>query len=73
MASDEILKPFILSSKDPGSVVEKTEVSKAALAFNGFTVVGSYSPYPDATILVVSNDEMKNNAAASEHGGFGAV
>ncbi len=73
MADDAILKPFVLGSKGAGSVEEKTEAAKAALASNGFTLVGAYSPYPDATILVVTNDELKNNAAASEHGGFGAV
>lgn len=73
MAEDAILKPFVLGSKGPGSVAEKTDAAKAALASNGFTVVGTYSPYPDATILVVTNDELKSNAAASEHGGFGAA
>ncbi|OHC91084.1 MAG: hypothetical protein A3J87_06660, partial [Sideroxydans sp. RIFOXYB12_FULL_59_6] len=38
-----------------------------------FSVVGNYSPYADATVLIVTNDELKKNAAASEHGGFGAV
>lgn len=73
MADDAILKPFILGSKGTGSIEEKAEAAKAALVSSGFTVVGTYSPYPDATILVVTNDELKNNAATSEHGGFGAV
>ena len=73
MADDAILKPFVLGSKGTGSIEEKAEAAKAALVSSGFTVVGTYSPYPDATILVVTNDELKNNAAASEHGGFGTV
>lgn len=73
LADDAILKPFVLGSKGPGTVAEKAEAAKTALSANGFTVVGSYSPYPDATILVVTNDELKNNAAQSEHGGFGAI
>jgi hypothetical protein len=73
MADDAILKPFVLGSKGTGSIEEKAEAAKAALVSSGFTVVGTYSPHPDATILVVTNDELKNNAAASEHGGFGAV
>lgn len=73
MADEAILKPFILGSKGAGSLAEKTEATKTALAANGFTLAGSYSPYPDATILVVTDDELKNNAAASEHGGFGAI
>jgi hypothetical protein len=73
MADDAILKPFVLASKGAGTVAEKTEQAKAALAANGFTVVGDYSPYADAEILVVTNDELKKNAGESEHGGFGAI
>ena len=68
-----ILKPFVLASKGAGTVAEKAEQAKAALAAGGFTVVGDYSPYPDAEILIVTNDELKKNAADSEHGGFGAI
>jgi hypothetical protein len=73
LADEEILKPFTLASKGPGTVAEKTEQAKAALTAAGFVVVGDYSPYADATILVVTNDELKKNAADSEHGGFGAI
>jgi hypothetical protein len=73
MADDVKLKPFILASKGAGTVAEKTDQAKAALVAGGFTVVGDYSPYADAEILIVTNDELKKNAAASEHGGFGAV
>jgi len=73
MADDELLKPFILGSKGAGVVAEKVEAAKTALTTNGFTVVGSYSPYPSATVLVVTNDELKKNAALSERGGFGAM
>jgi hypothetical protein len=73
MADDAILKPFVLASKGAGTVAEKTGQAKAALAANGFTVVGDYAPYADAEILVVTNDELKKNAGESEHGGFGAI
>jgi len=72
-ADEALLKPFVLASSGTGTVAEKTEQAKAALSASGFTVVGNYSPYPDAEILIVTNDELKKNAAASEHGGFGAV
>jgi len=72
-ASDEILKPFVLASKGPGDFEQKIEATKAALLANGFTVVGAYSPYPDAEVIVATNDELKRNAAKSEHGGFGAI
>lgn len=73
MADEPVLKPFILGSKGPGDVAEKAEAAKAALTAKGFTVAGTYTPYPNATVLIVTSDELKNNAAASEHGGFGAV
>lgn len=73
MAAEEKLKPFVLGSKGAGTVAEKAEQAKAALVAGGFTVVGDYSPYPDAAILIVTNDELKRNAADSEHGGFGAI
>jgi len=72
-AADDILKPFVLGSKGAGTVAEKAEQAKGALTGAGFSVVGNYSPYADAQILIVTNDELKKNAAASEHGGFGAI
>ncbi len=73
MAEDNILKPFILASRGTGTVAERTEQTKAALTAGGFAVVGNYSPYPDADILIVTNDELKRNAADSALGGFGAI
>ena len=72
-ADGALLKPFVLASKGPGTVAEKAEAAKAALTAHGFTSAGSYSPYPDTTIIVVTNDALKANAAKSEHGGFGAM
>jgi hypothetical protein len=73
MAADALLKPFVLASKGPGTLAEKIAATKAALTAAGFTLAGEYSPYPDADILVVTSDELKHNAAQSEHGGFGAI
>jgi hypothetical protein len=73
MAEDELLKPFILASKGPGNLATKTEAAKAALTANGFTVVGTYSPYPTASIIIITSDELKKNASESEFGGYGAA
>lgn len=73
LADDELLKPFVLASKGPGNIAAKVEAAKSALSANGFTLVGTYSPYPAATILIVTNDELKKNAAESEFGGYGAI
>jgi uncharacterized protein (DUF302 family) len=73
LAADAKLKPFVLASKAAGGVAEKVEQTKAALTGAGFSVVGDYVPYEGAHILVVTSDELKEHAAQSEHGGYGAV
>ena len=73
LAADVILKPFVLASKSAGTVAEKSAQVKTALAAAGFVVAGEYAPYPGADIIIVTNDELKKNAAASEFGGYGAV
>ena len=72
-AEDVLLKPFVLASKSAGTIAEKTAQVKTALTTAGFTVAGEYSPYPDADIIIVTNDELKRNAADSEFGGYGAI
>lgn len=72
-ADDELLKPFVLASKGPGNIAAKVEAAKTALSANGFTVEGTYSPYPAATILIVTSDELKKNAVESDFGGYGAI
>ena len=72
-AADVILKPFVLASKSAGTVAEKSAQVKTALTTAGFTVAGEYAPYAGADIIIVTNDELKKNAAASEFGGYGAV
>jgi len=72
-ADEALLKPFVLGSRGPGTVAEKTTVVKSALIAQGFTIAGEYAPYPEAMVIVATNDELKSNAAKSEHGGFGAA
>lgn len=72
-AADVLLKPFVLASKSTGTIVEKSAEVKLALQGDGFTVVGEYSPYAGSDIIIVTNDELKKNAADSEHGGYGAI
>lgn len=72
-AADAILKPFVLASKSAGTIAEKSVQVKTALTAAGFSVVGEYAPYSGAEIIIVTNDELKKNAAASDFGGYGAV
>jgi hypothetical protein len=72
-ADEALLKPFVLGTRGPGTLAEKIDIAKSALTAHGFTIAGEYAPYPDADVIIVTNDELKNNAAKSEHGGFGAA
>jgi hypothetical protein len=72
-ASAQALKPFILGSKGPGDLAQKVEETKKALTGAGFTIVGTYNPYANTSLIVVTNDELKTTAAKSEMGGFGAA
>ena len=72
-ADEVLLKPFVLGSRGPGTVAEKTTVVKSALIAQGFTIAGEYTPYPEAVVIVATNDELKSTAAKSERGGFGAA
>ncbi len=73
-AQAEGLKPFVLGS-EPQQVdlAQAVATAKTALQGQGFEVVGSYSPYPGATVIVVTSDGLKANAAKSDFGGYGAV
>lgn len=71
--AEEILMPFVLaytSSSDVSSVA--TEV-KSKLTAAGFEIVGEYSPYGDADIIVVTSNALKNHAAKSDFGAYGAA
>lgn len=67
------MKPFILASKVAGNKDAVVAETTTKLTGAGFEVVGTYSPYPEATILVVTNNALKSAAAESEFGGYGAV
>jgi hypothetical protein len=70
----EGLKPFVLGAEPQQSGIgQVASATKVALKSQGFEVVGSYAPYPDALVIVVTNDVLKINAAKSAFGGYGAV
>ena len=73
MAEDAKLKTFILADKSTGDIATVATATKAKLTSAGFDVVGEYSPYDTATILVVTNEALKSNAKRSDFGAFGAA
>ena len=67
------LKPYNMASQTSGSLSEVAKSTEAALSSGGFEVVGVYQPYPEATVITVTNDALKKAAAKTEFGGYGAV
>jgi hypothetical protein len=72
MAAD-VLMPFVLAYKTTGDVSKVAADVKGKLTAAGFQVVGEYSPYAGADIIVVTSDALKAAAAKSERGGYGAA
>lgn len=71
--ADSKLKPFMLASKGPGDMAKTVAETKTKLTSAGFEVVGEYSPYQGATVIIVTNDALKANAKASKFGAYGAI
>ena len=70
--SAEKLMPFVLASTGSGDVATIVTDVKGKLSGAGLELVGEYSPYENATILIVTSDALKNAAAQSEFGGYAA-
>lgn len=66
------MKPFILGSTAAGNVADKVAGVKSSLTSNGFEVVGEYSPYASAHIVVVTNGALKKAAASHDRAGYAA-
>lgn len=64
-------RPFVLASNGPGDVAAKVDEVKAALK-KDFEIKGEYSPYENAHVIVVTNDELRRAAAGADHGGYAA-
>ena len=72
-ARAELLKPFILGrtlAGDSATVIDQVET---ALQGQGFTVVGSYSPFPGTTVICASHPALMVAVSkkVAENGGFG--
>mgnify|MGYP006294518037 CR=1 FL=1 len=75
VAQAEELKPFILAYTDNGDMAAVVADVREKLTGAGFEIVGSYQPYDDgsATVIGVTNDTLKQEAARTEFGGYGVV
>lgn len=72
-AAAESLKPFMLGDTPPGDLKQVTETVKSKLTMQGFEIVGSYSPFANAMVICVTNNDLKTAAAKVPNGGFGAA
>ena len=64
------MKPFILASTYSGEIADNVDSVKKSLEDNGFEIVGEYSPYPTADIIVVTNAALKKAGASNERAGY---
>jgi uncharacterized protein (DUF302 family) len=67
------LQPYILASDAAGQLQDVMASVKSKLTNAGFDVVGEYSPYPGAAVVIVTNDTLRQHAAESQFGGYGAA
>jgi hypothetical protein len=70
--ADLELKPFVLAQKTTGEVANVVKETRTALEAAGFDVAGSYEPYPDAAILVVTSAALKKAAAQNSSAAYAA-
>lgn len=66
-------KPFVLAYKGTGDIAATVETVTSRLTQAGFEIAGSYSPYATATVLAVTSEELKQEAAKSKFGGYAAA
>ena len=70
--AEEVMKPFVLAYSTGGDMEQVATDVKGKLAAAGFEVAGSYSPYDNALILAITNEDLKKAAASAEFGGYAA-
>jgi hypothetical protein len=72
-AAGEKLKPFVSAGAVKGNIAEVEKRIESTLAGAGFDIAGKYSPYKGATVIAITNSELKQNAASSDFGGYAAA
>ncbi|MDA0305484.1 MAG: hypothetical protein O3B76_04265 [Proteobacteria bacterium] len=70
---DHKMLPFVLASMSAGDLKAVVADVTGKLKGAGFEIAGTYSPFPSATIIAVTNDALKAAVAKSKFGGYGAA
>ncbi len=71
--ADGDLKPFIMGDSAGSDMASAVSSAKEKLTAAGFEIAGEYSPYDTATIIAVTNNELKSAAGKTDFGAFGAA
>lgn len=71
--AEDRVQPFVLAFNGAGESSALLDQTKEKLINAGFEIIGSYSPYDDAQIIVFTSDSLKQFATKSERGGYGAI
>lgn len=69
---DARMKPFVLAYRTGGDLDQAAAEVKAKLTSAGFESAGSYAPYENALVLVVTSPELKAAAAKAKFSGYAA-
>ena len=72
-AADTTYRPFVLASVSEDGLEARTSATLAALKEAGFGIAGTHSPVEDTLVIIVTSDELKTIAAASDRGGYAAA
>jgi hypothetical protein len=72
-ADNEKYRPFVLAEVTKDNLANVQQSVEKKLTDAGFEIAGSYSPYKDAVVIAITNDALKQNAAQSSFGGYGAA
>lgn len=67
------MKPFFLASVTTGQVSDQIDPVKLALRHSGFEIAGDYSPYANAHIIIVTNNNLRHLAVSHEQAGYMAA
>jgi hypothetical protein len=67
------LKPFILAEESSADFAGTANGVKEKLTGAGYKIVGSYEPFDDNIIYIITNDKMIASATASSFGAWAAV
>ncbi|AKH19432.1 hypothetical protein [Sedimenticola thiotaurini] len=71
--AEERLRPFVLAEIVQTPLDAKVATVREALTGAGFSIAGEYAPYAGARILIITDELLRKQAAASPMGGFGAA